>query len=74
MTDGKAAYKNALQQVPDLILMDVKIPGWDGFETCRAFKSNTALTNIPVIFVTGRLMILKRLLRLEGSTMEVSTM
>lgn len=53
VTSGKDAYDIALQQIPDLILMDVKMPGWDGFETCRVFKSDKVLVNIPIIFVTG---------------------
>jgi DNA-binding response OmpR family regulator len=52
-TNGKAAYEIALLLIPDLILMDVNMPGWDGFETCRVFKSNKLLVNIPIIFVTG---------------------
>ena len=38
VTSGKDAYDIALQQIPDLILMDVKMPGWDGFETCRVLS------------------------------------
>ena len=52
-TNGKDAYDIALQQVPDLVLMDVRMPGWDGFETCRVFKSDKVLVNIPIIFVTS---------------------
>jgi diguanylate cyclase (GGDEF)-like protein/PAS domain S-box-containing protein len=38
---------------PDLILLDVMMPEVDGFETCRRFKNNTRLADIPIIFLTA---------------------
>lgn len=38
----------------DLILLDVMMPGLDGFETCKIIKENQKLANIPVIFLTAR--------------------
>lgn len=38
----------------DLVLLDVMMPGIDGFETCRLIKSNCNLVNIPIIFLTAR--------------------
>lgn len=38
---------------PDLVLLDIMMPGLSGFEVCQRIKSNPALMNIPVIFVTG---------------------
>jgi putative two-component system response regulator len=40
--------------LPDLILLDVDMPSINGFEVCKRLKSNPALTDIPIIFVTGR--------------------
>ena len=40
-------------QRPDLILMDVQLPGFDGYEATRRIKSNLALRQIPVIAVTS---------------------
>ncbi|MBF0137724.1 MAG: two-component system response regulator [Magnetococcales bacterium] len=39
---------------PDLILLDIMMPGMDGFEVCRRLKANPITRNIPVIFVTAR--------------------
>ena len=49
--------ENAIQQAeygkPDLILLDVMMPGIDGFETCRRFKTLDAFKEIPIIFMTA---------------------
>jgi len=39
---------------PDLILLDIVMPGMDGYEVCRLLKRNPATADIPVIFLTGR--------------------
>ncbi len=51
--DGESAIKIAESALPDLILLDVILPGIDGFETCRLLKSNSATQDIPVIFISG---------------------
>jgi diguanylate cyclase (GGDEF)-like protein/PAS domain S-box-containing protein len=51
--DGHEALKRAEFVVPDLILLDVMMPGIDGFETCRRLKANPATADIPVIFMTA---------------------
>lgn len=40
--------------LPDLILLDIMMPGIDGFKTCRRLKSNEATQNIPKIFLTAK--------------------
>src|SRR5512134_3865355 len=53
-TDGRRALE-ALERVrPDLILLDVMMPGMDGYETCRRIKSNAAWKDIPIIFLTAK--------------------
>jgi CheY-like chemotaxis protein len=51
--DGTHGLQQAQQVRPDVILMDVKMPGIDGYETCRGLKENIATQAIPVIFVTA---------------------
>ena len=52
-TDGKSAIERAAYSRPDLILLDVIMPGIDGFETCRIFKEKPETIDIPVIFMTA---------------------
>ncbi|MGV0104940.1 response regulator [Nostoc sp. DSM 114160] len=51
--DGERALKQVEYQLPDLILLDVMMPGIDGFETCKRLKANSATCDIPVIFMTA---------------------
>ncbi|KAF3889620.1 MULTISPECIES: ATP-binding response regulator [Nostocales] len=51
--DGESAIERAVYSPPDLILLDVLMPGMDGFETCRRLKANESTKDIPVIFMTA---------------------
>lgn len=51
--NGEQALQTAIQHRPDLILLDVVMPGLDGFETCRRLKAHDATKEIPVIFMTA---------------------
>lgn len=51
--DGETAIKRADYAHPDLILLDIMMPGLDGYETCRRLKSQKSTHNIPVIFMTA---------------------
>jgi diguanylate cyclase (GGDEF)-like protein len=50
--DGESGVQRAALAQPDLILLDVQLPGIDGFETCRRLKANPQTKGIPVIFTT----------------------
>jgi len=51
--DGERALKRLQNYQPDLILLDIAMPGIDGFETCRRIKSNPETSEIPIIFITA---------------------
>jgi two-component system sensor histidine kinase/response regulator len=51
--DGEEALAQTLQTQPDLILLDVMMPGIDGFETCRRLKARPETADIPVLFMTA---------------------
>jgi len=52
-SDGETGLEAAARERPDLILLDVMMPGIDGFEVCRLLKADAAMKAIPVIFLTA---------------------
>ena len=53
-TDGPAALAAAKQHAPDLILLDIMMPGMDGIEVCRELKRDASLRFMPIIMVTAK--------------------
>ena len=52
-TSGRLALKLARDSVPDLVLLDVDMPELSGFEVCKDFKSDSVLSQVPIIFITS---------------------
>lgn len=55
--DGEEGIKKARQERPDLILMDLGLPGLDGWEATRIIKATEELKHIPIIAVTSHAMV-----------------
>jgi two-component system sensor histidine kinase/response regulator len=53
VTSGERAVEAARMAPPDCMLLDVAMPGMDGFATCEAFQRDVALASIPIVFVTA---------------------
>jgi putative two-component system response regulator len=53
--NGMVALKIAQKQSPDLILLDINMPGMDGYQVCSELKSDKITAQIPVIFLTAEL-------------------
>ena len=52
--DGEEALKLAIEEIPDLILLDIRMPGPDGFEILRRLRADSATETIPVILLTAK--------------------
>ena len=52
--NGELALKAACKAPPDLILLDILMPGMDGFEVCRQLKADPRTAQVPVIFISAR--------------------
>ena len=56
VTNGEEAVAQAIKMMPDLIVMDIRLPGIDGLEATRRLKSDAATERIPIIAVTANAM------------------
>lgn len=52
--DGINGYRAIEREKPDLVILDIMLPGQNGFDVCRKMKSNPELKNIPVIILTAK--------------------
>ena len=52
--DGESALELARQELPDLILLDIMMPGMDGYQVCEVLKEKEQTRGIPVIFLTAK--------------------
>ncbi|THB70800.1 MAG: two-component system response regulator [Desulfobulbaceae bacterium] len=51
--DGESALEDISEQLPDLILLDIMMPGIDGYEVCKRLKASSRTSHIPVLFITA---------------------
>jgi len=52
--DGFEGFKAAIQYHPDLVLLDIMMPGTDGYEVCELLKAEEETKDIPVVFLTAK--------------------
>ncbi len=53
-SNGEEALHKASEYIPDIILMDVRMPRMTGYDACRAMKADPLLKNIPVVFLSAK--------------------
>jgi DNA-binding response OmpR family regulator len=52
--NGEEAYNTAIKELPDLILMDVRMPRMTGYEACEKIKATESTQDIPVVFLSAK--------------------
>jgi DNA-binding response OmpR family regulator len=52
--DAQAALPNLIRAAPDLLILDVNMPGMSGWELCAILRRQTATRGVPILFLTGR--------------------
>lgn len=52
--NGEEAYQTAIREVPDLILLDVRMPRMTGYEACKHLKANQDTAHVPVVFLSAK--------------------
>lgn len=52
--DGEAGRRAAVERPPDLVLLDLSLPGMDGFEVCRRLRTTAATESVPILMLTAR--------------------
>lgn len=51
---GEEAYEVAQKELPDLVILDIMMPRWDGYEACRHLKADDSTKHIPVVFLSAK--------------------
>lgn len=51
---GEEAYQVAAAEIPDLVILDIMMPRWDGYQTCKELKNNDTTKHIPVVFLSAK--------------------
>jgi CheY-like chemotaxis protein len=54
VANGEEAVEAALREMPDMILMDVRMPKMTGYEACQKIKANAAIRHIPIVFLSAK--------------------
>jgi len=71
--NGEVGIKRAIYAKPDLILLDIMMPGIDGYETCRQLKNDPETENIPIIYMTALTSLSNRVQGFESGAVDYIT-
>ena len=68
--NGSQGYDRALTLLPDLVVLDARMPGMDGFALCRRLKANSSTAHIPIIFLSSASDLEQKLQGFEGGAVD----
>lgn len=69
-SEGPTAIELAKTERPDLILLDVMMPGMDGYEACRLLKSNDSTCDIPILMLSAKSQAAEKTAGLEAGALD----
>lgn len=68
--DGAQALDKAVREEPDLVILDVMMPGMSGYEVCRRLRANPRTASIPVLMFTAKSQVMDRVVGFEAGADE----
>jgi DNA-binding response OmpR family regulator len=71
--NGERGIEKALAETPDLVILDVMMPGMDGYEVCRRLRSNPQTASIPILMFTAKSQLMNKVIGFESGADEYLT-
>ena len=71
--NGERAIEKALQEPPDLVILDVMMPGMSGYEVCRRLRTNPQTATIPILMFTAKTQVMDKVIGFEAGADEYLT-
>lgn len=71
--NGERAIEKALQESPDLVILDVMMPGMSGYEVCRRLRTDPRTATIPVLMFTAKTQVMDKVIGFEAGADEYLT-
>lgn len=71
--NGERAIEKALQEPPDLVILDVMMPGMSGYEVCRRLRTNPRTATIPILMFTAKTQVMDKVIGFEAGADEYLT-
>ncbi len=71
--NGERAIEKALQEPPDLVILDVMMPGMSGYEVCRRLRTDPRTATIPILMFTAKTQVMDKVIGFEAGADEYLT-
>lgn len=71
--NGERAIEKALEEIPDLVILDVMMPGMSGYEVCRRLRTDPRTATIPILMFTAKTQVMDKVIGFEAGADEYLT-